>query len=90
MGVPSVDEVVPPEMRTFVNRESKVEVEIAAARARQTGSASSAAPALEFDDSGAVSHEAGDRPAGGGRGGKGGGQKGGGRTRRPPVAPPGA
>ena len=34
-GTTAIDEVVPAEMRSFVNRESRTEVELATARARQ-------------------------------------------------------
>ena len=87
-GTTSVDEVVPAEMRSYVHRESRAEVELAAARSRQqslsgggAGAQQSAADdGLGVDDGGGPQLPAGDSPAaprgkGARRGGGGRGQR---------------
>ena len=98
-GTTSVDDIVPQEMRSYVNRESRTEVELAAARARQQSLAAGATAAAatmstgDDDDSGgagALHADGGAAPAApAGKGGRRGGGKGG-RNRRAQPAAPGA
>ena len=90
-GTVGVEDIVPQEMRSFVHRESRAEVELATARARQQNLASGAVVGDAVADEG----DAGGSPldgappvAGGGRGrGKGGGKSGGRFPRGSPSAP---
>ena len=68
-GVAAIDEVVPSEMRSYVNRESRTEVELATARARQQALSSGHIHAAEEEDAGGSSLPPGDRPAAPARGG---------------------
>ena len=92
-GTASIDEVIPAEMRSYVNRESRTEVELASARARQqsfSGTAGAVAGAVDDDDAAGALLAPGDFPAGPGgkRGGRKGGGKGGGRFRQASTAAP--
>ena len=97
-GVAAIDEVVPSEMRSYVNRESRTEVELATARARQQALSSGHILVAEEEDAGGSSLPPGDGPAapargggykrGGGRGA--GGKAGAGKTRTAQPAAQGA
>ena len=82
-GVAAIDEVVPSEMRSYVNRESRSEVELATARARQQALSSGHIHAAEEEDAGGSSLPPGDGPAAPARGGgykRGGGRGAGGKA----------
>ena len=88
-GTTGIHEIVPAEMGSFVHRESRAEVELAAARPRQQsfsgGGGGSPAKGAWDGNGGGPGLPPGDTPAaskakGGGRAGKG-GAKSGGRTR---------
>ena len=49
-GVAAIDEVVPSEMRSYVNRESRTEVELATARSRQQALSSGRIHTVEQED----------------------------------------
>ena len=87
-GTTSVDDIVPQEMRSYVHRESRAEVELAAARARQQGLAGGAAAAASAPDDGVGALL--DSPAAPyGKGAKkGGGRKGGHSSRQAVAATP--
>ena len=89
-GTASVDDIVPQEMRSYVHRESRAEVELAAARARQQSLAGGSAAAVSTADDEGGGAMLGDAPAAPfGKGAKkGGGRKGGHSSRQAVAAVP--
>ena len=89
-GTTSVDDIVPQEMRSYVHRESRAEVELADARARQQSLAGGSAAAVSTADDEGGGAMLGDAPAAPyGKGAKkGGGRKGGHSSRQAVAAVP--
>ena len=96
-GTSGIDEIVPQEMRSYVHRESRAEVELAAARSRTASLAGGMSPATGSSGDGLSEGDGGFGPTGGDApaaprgkgGGRKGGGKGGGRMRNAQPATPG-